>query len=131
MQLKELAGDWTFLAFTPGQSTAGTEDDWVAIVAPYDMTITGVKWTPNAAITANGTNYFELQILNGATVVASRSYAATNSVALTTEAMTLSATAADLLVAADDVLVIHKETSAGGSGLAMPDGHIQISATLR
>lgn len=131
MQLKELAGDWTFLAFTPGQGTAGTEDDWVAIVAPYNLTITGIKWIPNAAITANATNYFDLQILNGATVVASRSYAATNSVALTAEAMTLSATAANLLVAAGDVLVIHKETTAGGSGLAMPDGLVQISATIR
>jgi hypothetical protein len=131
MQLKELAGDWTFTAFTPGQATAGTEDDWVALVAPYDMTVTGVKWTPNAAITANATNYFDLQILNGATAVATRSYAATNSVALTSEEMTLSATAADLLVDAGDVLVIHKETTAGGSGLAMPDGHVQISAKLR
>lgn len=129
MQLKELAGDWTFTAFTPGQGTAGTEDDWVALVAPYDLTITGVKWTPNAAITANGTNYFDLQILNGSTVVASRSYAATNSAAATSEAMALSATAADLEVDAGDVLVIHKEVVA--SGLAMPDGHVQISARIR
>ena len=126
----ELRGDIVFTAFTPGQATPGTEDDWVALVAPFDLKITGVKWTPNAAITANDTNFFVLQILNGATVVASRSYAATNSVALTAEDMTLSATASELEVAAGAELVIHKETTAGGTGLAMPDGHIQISARV-
>jgi hypothetical protein len=128
---KELRGDLVFTAFTPGQATAGTEDDWVALVAPFNLKITGVTWTPNAAITANGTNFFVLQILNGATVVASRSYAATDSTALSDEQMTLSSTPADLNVAAGDVLVIHKETGGGGTGLAMPDGHIQIKAQAR
>jgi hypothetical protein len=128
MQVKELRGEHIFTAFTPGQATAGTEDDWVALVAPFDLKVIGVKWVPNAAITANATNFFVLQVLNGATVVASRSYAATDSVALTAEDMTLSATAADLVVDAGDVLVIHKETGGGGSGLAMPDGHVRILA---
>lgn len=129
MQLKEMSGDLIFTAFTPGQATAATEDDWVALVAPFDLTVTGVKWTPNAAVTANGTNYFDLQILNGATAVATRSYAATNSVAVTAEDMTLSATDSELNVDEGDVLVIHKEVVA--SGLAMPDGHIQILAKIR
>lgn len=126
MKTSELRGDHVQTTYVPGQATAGTEDDWVVLVAPFDLTITGIKWVPNAAITADGTNYFVLQALNGATVVASRSYAATNSVALTAEDMTLSATAADLNLSAGDELVIHKETTAGGTGLAMPDGLVQV-----
>jgi hypothetical protein len=128
MKVSELRGEHIFTVLVPGQATAGTEDDWVALVAPFDMTVTGIKWVPNAAVTANGTNFFVLQVLNGATVVASRSYAATDSTALTSEAMTLSTTAADLDLAAGDVLVVHKETGGGGTGLAMPDGTVQIHA---
>jgi hypothetical protein len=128
MQVKELRGDHVFSIPVPGQATPGTEDDWVALVAPFAMTVTGVKWTPNAAITANGTNFFVLQVLNGATVVATRSYAAGDSTALTPEDMTLSATPANLNVAAGAVLVVHKETGGGGTGLAMPDGTVQIFA---
>ncbi|MFI9558866.1 hypothetical protein [Nonomuraea endophytica] len=128
MKVSELRGEHVFSVPVPGQATAGTEDDWVALVVPFNMTVHAIKWTPNAGITAHGTNYFVLQILNGATVVASRSYAATDSVALTAEDMTLSATPANLNVAAGAVLVVHKETTGLGTGLAMPDGTVQIHA---
>lgn len=122
-----LRGNYVFTAFTPGQSTAGTEDDWVALVAPFNLKVTGVKWTPNAAITGAATNYFTLQILNGSTVVASKAYdSGTNETALTPADLTLSSTTTDLNVDSGDALVIHKEVA--GTGLAMPDGFIQITA---
>ncbi len=123
-QLSEIAGDHTARLFVPGQGTAGTVDDWVIMIAPQDITVTGVQIVPNAAITANGTNFFDLNLVNkgaaaaGSTSIASRSWAATNSVAFVAESMTLSATAANLNAASGDVLSIDRAIAA--SGLASP-----------
>lgn len=133
-QEKELRGDRTLLIAVPGQATAGTADEFSGVVAPINLKITGVKWIPAAAITANATNYFTLTLRNrttgaGAALPAQRSYAATNSVAFVAETMTLSGTAADLLVAAGDVLTVEKLVAA--SGLAMPDGVVQVTYQAR
>lgn len=133
-QENELRGDRTLLIPVPGQATAGTVDEFSGVVAPINMKITGVKWIPAAAITANATNYFTLTLRNrttgaGTAVPASRSYAATNSVAFVAEAMTLSGTAADLNVASGDVLTVEKLVTA--SGLAMPDGVVQVTYRAR
>lgn len=132
--LKELRGDQVFVLPVAGQATAGTADEFTGFVAPFDLKITGVKWVPAAAVTADGTNFFTLNLRNrttgaGSALPASRSYAATNSVAFVAEAMTLSGTAADLLVAAGDVLTVSKVNS--GTGLAMPDGTVQVHAQVR
>lgn len=134
MQLKEVSGDHVFVIAVAGQGTAGTADEFTGFVAPFNLKITVVKWIPSAAITANGTNYFTLTLRNrttgaGTAVPASRSYAATNSVAVVAEAMTLSSTAADLNVAAGDVLTVEKLVTA--SGLAMPKGTVQVHAQVR
>lgn len=134
-QLKELSGDIVIIPiYVPGQATAATADEFTGFVAPFNLKITGVKWVPKSAVTANGTNYFTLTLRNrttgaGTAVPASRSYAATNSSALTAEAMTLSATAADLNVAAGDHLTVEKLVTA--SGLAMPAGTVQVFAQAR
>jgi hypothetical protein len=130
-QLKELRGNHVFVISVAGQATAGTADEFTGFVAPFKMKITGVKWVPKAAITANGTNYFTLTLRNrttgaGTAQPATRSYAATNSSALTPEDMTLSSTASDLLVAAGDHLSVEKLVTA--SGLAMPAGTVQVYA---
>lgn len=130
--INELSGDHVFPIPVAGQSTAGTADEFCGLVVPFDMKITAVTWIPAAAITADDTDYFTLTLRNrgqsgaGSTLAAQRSYAATNSAAFTAEAMTLSGTASDLRVAAGDVLTIGKVNS--GSGLAMPDGVVQIYA---
>jgi hypothetical protein len=135
MQMSELSGDLSVRLFVPGQATAGTVDDWVIHTASANMTITGVKVNPNAAITANGTNFFDLILINkgpaaaGSTSIATRSWAATNSVAFVAEAMTLSGTAANLNVAAGDVLVLSRTITA--SGLAMPDMWVELTYKLR
>lgn len=134
MQFKDVSGDHVFTIPVAGQGTAGTPDEFTGFVAPFNLKITGVKWVPAAAVTANGTNYFTLTLRNrttgaGAALPAQRSYAATNSVAFVAEAMTLSATAADLNIAAGDVLTIEKLVTA--SGLAMPDGTVQVHAQVR
>lgn len=133
-QLQDLRGDHVFAIPVAGQATAATADEFAALVAPFDLKITGVKWVPAAAITANATNYFTLTLRNrstgaGTALPAQRSYAATNSTAFVDEAMTLSGTEADLLVAKDDVLTVEKLVT--GTGLAMPDGVVQIYAQAR
>lgn len=134
IQDKELRGDRTFVLAVPGQGTAGTVDEFSGVVAPFNLKITDVKWIPAAAVTANGTNYFTLTLRNrttgaGTALPAQRSYAATNSVAFVAEAMTLSSTAADLNVAAGDVLTVEKLVT--GTGLAMPDGVVQVTYRAR
>lgn len=129
MQDKDLRGDRVFVIPVAGQGTASTVDEFTGFVAPFNLKITGVKWVPAAAITANATNYFTLTLRNrttgaGTALPASRSYAATNSVAFTPEAMTLSATAADLNIASGDAVTVEKLVT--GTGLAMPDGTVQV-----
>ncbi|HEV2778550.1 MAG TPA: hypothetical protein VGX25_04045 [Actinophytocola sp.] len=134
-EFKELRGDHVFILPVAGQATAGTADEFSGIVAPYNLKITAVKWIPAANVTADGTNYFTLNLRNrkgdasGTALAASRSYAATNSTAFVPEAMTLSGTAADLLVNAGDVLTVSKVNT--GTGLAMPDGVVQVHAQVR
>lgn len=133
MQTKELAGSHRHCSYLPSQATAGTIDNWPIFQALYDCTITAISFVPSAAITADGTNYSvytATRYTAGAsgTTVATRSWAATNSVAETPEAMTLSATAANLVLAAADTLSIVK--TVGGTGLTIPDGLIVITYKL-
>ncbi len=134
MQLKDIQGDHTFLIPVAGQGTAATTDEWAGFVAPFRCVVTAVKWTPNAAVTADGTNYFSVVVKNrgsgaGTTAIATRAYSATNGVAFTSETVTLSGTAADLNVAAGDLVSVAK--TVGGSGLAMPDGLVQVTVRAR
>lgn len=135
-KLNEIAGDHIFRTRLAGAMASATTDDEVAaFVAPYNLTITGVDWTPDAAVTANGTNYSTLSVRNrkadasGSVLAATRSYAATNSVALVKEATTLSSTATDLNVNAGDVITIQRIHTA--SGVVIPAGVVEIKAKIR
>jgi hypothetical protein len=131
---KELRGDVPYEFFIAGVA-AGTPIEWPLMVAPFNMLVTGVKWCPNAAVTANGTNYATLNFRDrttagaGTVIPASRSYIATNSAALTSEAMTLSGTATDLNIAAGDVLTL--AIAHTGTGLTIPPGLVQVSLRAR
>jgi hypothetical protein len=132
-QFKELGGDLVHQVPVPSQGTAGTDDNWSVFVTPAKVQITGVKFVPNAAITADGTNYSVYTLTNkgtgaATTAMASRSWIATNSVVSTPEAMTLNATAANLLANAGDNIEIVK--THGGSGLVIPDGSVVITYRL-
>jgi hypothetical protein len=109
----------------PAQATAGNTGTtvWTTSV-PFDGRVARVDIVPRGAVTANGTNFatYTLQNLgpqgSGSTVVATRAWSATNSVAGTKEQATLSGTAANLEVKAGDILQLVR--SVGGSGLATP-----------
>lgn len=133
-QLKELSGDLTFLIPVAGQSTAGNADEWSGFIAPFDVEVTDVTWIPNAAITADATNYFSLVVKNrgagaGSTAIATRAYSATNGVAFAPEPVTLSSTDEDRHVDAGDLVTVAKTNA--GTGLAMPDGLVQVTVRAR
>lgn len=130
MQQKEMGGLLTASFYVPSQATLGTVDNWPLWQAPAKVQIVSATFVPSAAVTANGTNYSIYTLTRytaGATgtSVATRSWAATDSVAETPEAMTVSATAANLILAAADTLSMVK--SVGGSGLVIPDGALHVS----
>lgn len=134
MQFKQLSGDLALEFFVPGVA-AGTAIEWPQFVMPWNATITSLVWVPGAAVTANGTNFATISIRNrstggaGTVVAATRSYAATNSVAQVAETLTLSSTATDLQPAANDVLTISIAHS--GTGLTIPPGMVQVAVRLR
>jgi hypothetical protein len=129
MQLKELAGDHSQTAGSLAGSSSTTDTETTgSFVVPFNAVITGGKWVPSAAVTANATNYFTVFVRNrtasGTVRPLSRSYAATNSTAYTADAMALSGTASDLQVNAGDVLTV--EMIHTGTGLTLPAGAVQI-----
>jgi len=129
MQHKELAGVLYHQMYLASQATLGTDDNWPVWQAPNKAQIVSAAFVPSAAVTANATHYSVYTLTRytagaTATTVATRSWAATDSVAETAEAMTLSATAANLLLAAADTLSVVK--THGGNGLVIPDGLLVV-----
>lgn len=134
MQIKEVGGDVYQVALPFAGAAAGSPLEVAAFVAPANMSVSGMRWLPAAAITANGTNFFTLSLRNrgtgaGTALPVSRSYAATNSVAWVGEVGTLSATATDLLITAGDSLTVQKVETA--SGLTCPAGVVVVSLRFR
>ncbi len=133
MQFKELGGDLIHQAFVPSQATAGTDYNWPVWSPSAKAVVTGVKFVPRAAVTADPTNFSTYTLTNkvagaGSTSVATRAWSATNSVASTPEALTLSGTAANLLVGVGDNIEVVK--THGGTGLVIPDGLLVITYRL-
>lgn len=103
------------------------------VEAPFAGTVSGVSYTPAAAVTgANSPASRTLSLINkgqsgaGTTVVATLALVSgTNLVAYDESALTLSATAADLVVAAGDILEF-RSAAVGGTGLADPGGTATI-----
>ena len=115
----------------PDVATA-TDDTKILAEAPFAGTVTGVTYTPDAAITGANTNTRRVALLNkgddgsGTTIVAELQFnSGVDAVAGDEEAITLSATAANLDVAAGDVLAW--ESEAVGTGLADPGGLVQVT----
>ena len=133
----DIPGDHRRQAYVPGQATAGTADTWPVFHAEKACTVTGILWVPAAAVTGDTTNTFSLAVQNkgqagaGTTAVtATKTYAtATDSVAHDAEALTLSSTAANLELAAGDVLVLVRAIV--GTGLAQPDGLVEVAFKYR
>lgn len=130
--MSEIRGDQVFTIPVLGQATAGTADEWAGVKVPFDCVVKSAKWIPSAAVVADVTNYATLNLRNrgaagaGSTLPASRSYSAISSTAFVAEEMTLSA---DVNLTAGDVLTVSKVNS--GTGLAIPDGVVQVHVQVR
>lgn len=129
-RISQLQGPHVLTFSVPAEATAGNADTWSLGVLPFDATVTKVEIVPDAAVTANGTDYFSLALKNGSTSIATRAWSATNSVANTKESMTLSSTAADLNVSAGSVLTLAR-TKTGSTGLASPRFAVVVTVQIR
>lgn len=100
--------------------------------APFAGVVSSVAAILSAALTGANTNTRKLSLINkkqdgsGSTVVATLQFnSGTNAVAFDETALTLSGTAANLNVAAGDVLAL--ESAAVGTGIADPGGLVAIT----
>lgn len=133
--LKDVPGTHTHRVHLPAMAAAGTADEFAVFVAPGNLKVVGVNWAPDAAVVANVTNYTTINVVDrgangaGAAVVASRAYSAGNSTAFVAEAPALSGTAANLLLAAGDVITAQRAVT--GTGLLLPAGVLEINCQYR
>lgn len=118
-------------ATIPAQSTADTEQDTIIGEAPFGGVLASASLTPEAAVTGNNTNSRTFTIVNkgasgaGTTVMATLALpTGTNLVAYDEFPFTLSATAADLVVAEGDVIVCNETTP--GTGVAHGGGVVSV-----
>lgn len=121
-------------ADVPAVGTAGNDDDSVIAQAPFAGTVAAVQYVPEAAITGAATNNRTLSLINkgqagsGTTVVASLNFGnGTNATANNEVALTLSATAADLVVAEGDTLLWRSLHI--GTGIADPGGLARVTVS--
>lgn len=116
------------------QATAGSNLNTITWVAPQACTVTAVTYTTVTAITGANTNTRSVSLVNkgqsgaGSTVIATLQFnSGVNTVAADEKTITLSSTAADLVVAAGDVL--QWQSTAVGTGIADPGGLVSITTT--
>lgn len=125
-------GTHTCRVYIPGQATAATTDIWPVFAPQDNIKVTGIRWTPAAAVTGDNTNYYSAAFQNRGTagngttaITTTKAYTSgVNSVAHDTEAFTLHATAANREVDAGEVIALVRTVAA--SGLAMPDGLVEV-----
>jgi hypothetical protein len=133
MQFKELGGTLWLHVNIESTGNAASTGNLPLAQFPLDAVIDALVITPSAAVTADGTNnavYTFTRHTAGASAatVATRTWASGNSVALTPETLTLSATAANLVMTAGDTLTAVK--TAGGTGLVIPNMLVRIAFHL-
>lgn len=112
---------------------ATVSGDTIVCEAPFDGVVTEVTYTPEGNITGAASPASRTFSLvnkgadgNGATVVATRAMVGgVNATDFNEDALTLSATAADLEVAEGDVLAFNS-LAVGGTGLADPGGKVTV-----
>jgi hypothetical protein len=117
----------------PIAATANGGDAFGLTEAPFAGTIAGVTVTPVTVLTGANTDSRTFKVTNkgaadaGTAIPASKAFVSgVNAVAEEETALTLSATAADLVVAAGDVLEV-ESLHVGSTGLAGPQAVVRIT----
>lgn len=120
---------------TVAAAGAGADNERNVCVVPFAGTVSAVSYVPDTVLTGANTDSRTLSLVNkgaagsGTTVVATKAFTSgVNAPADRSTALTLSATAADLVVAAGDVLAF-QSTHVGSTGLADPGGLIHVEIT--
>lgn len=115
-------------------SAAGDDSSTTIGVAPFAGTVTAVEYIPTAAITGHASNNRTLSLINKGTagsgttsVAALTTNASTSLSAFDSKAVTLSGTAANKTLAANDVLAFTSVHAA--SGVADPGGIVRVTIT--
>lgn len=114
---------------------ANADADQTIGEAPFGGTVSGITYTPEAAITGNTTESRTLTVVNkgqaglGTTVIGTLAFIATvNGVAFDEKDFTLSVVAGATTVVAGDVLAF-VSTHVGTTGLADPGGRVEVTIT--
>lgn len=112
---------------------AGADKSTTIDAAPFAGTVTAVTYTPDAQLTGADTDSRTLALVNkgadgnGTTSVASKAFTnGVNANDFDETAITLSGTAANLVVAAGDILAF-TSTHVGSTGLADPGGKVRVT----
>jgi hypothetical protein len=115
-------------------ATTTTLDEAVVAQSPYAGTVTAVQYVPEAAITGAATNNRTLSLVNkgqagsGTAVVATLTFASgTNATAHNEVSLTLSSTAADLVIAEGDTLLWR--SVGNGTGMTDPGGLVRVTVS--
>lgn len=136
-KITDTPGDHVRVVRIGAQSTAGSTDAWPIFEADEDLEITKATWIPAAAVTGDDTNNFAFAVQNkgtdgsGSTAVTdTKTYAtSTDSVAHAPEDLTLSTTDGNLDIDAGEVIALVRTVN--GTGLASPDGVLQVAFRYR
>lgn len=136
-KIRDIQGEQVIMRVpVAGQSTAGSAAEFVLGRAPFAVEVTAVRFIPAAGITGANTNFFTITCRNrgsagtGTTLVASKDYTSgVNETAWVPGTVTLSGTAANLLVAEGDPLTCEKLVT--GTGLGMPAGVVEVVGRSR
>lgn len=120
----------------PPQTTAGSDTNTNVWIASSDCTVSGVTYTTVTAITGANTNTRVVNLVNkgqtgaGTTVVATLQFdSGVNTVAADEKTITLSATPANLVLTAGDVL--QWQSTHVGTGIADPGGLVSITTAAK
>jgi hypothetical protein len=112
---------------------AGSDLTTIIGEAPFAGTVTAVTYAPNSTLTGANTDSRTLAVVNkgtdgnGTTSVASKAFTSgVNANDYDETAITLSGTAANLVVAEGDVLAF-TSTHVGSTGLADPGGRVAVT----
>lgn len=116
----------------PAVGTAGNDQNTLICQAPFDGTVSLVEFVPASAITGANTNTRVVAVLNkgaagsGSTSVASLQFdSGVNASANNEKAITLSGTAANLVVAQGDTLLW--TSTHVGTGITDPGGLVRVT----
>lgn len=118
------------------QATVGNDTNTNIWVVPSDCTVTAVTYTTVTAITGANTNTRSVSLVNkgldgsGTTVIATLQFnSGVNTVASDEKTITLSVTAADLLLLAGQVL--QWQSTHIGTGIADPGGLVNVTTAAK